>query len=156
MNNHIQIADPRTAPKLAHDAQAVTVIHLNQKIGSGKLTSTESGLAVHGSYQWPPDAPAEVRFSFVFTPLSENTCTVEVNWPGLLSRRIPEEKASYFMLLLMARPEYVISTSSGDNVTATFMGPMGHPEITTALQVNATISDASSSASLVFRFEKHA
>ncbi|HET7230823.1 MAG TPA: hypothetical protein VFJ16_12515 [Longimicrobium sp.] len=53
----------------------------------------------------------------------------------------------------MARPDFLITTPAGDHITAAFLGPMGHPEITTALQVSVGTANASASQSLLFRCE---
>ena len=148
----IHVADPTVTPELAHVVHAVGVIHGDRRIGSGELVQLPTGIKVTGSYEWPPDAPAVVRFEFDFTILSQNTCEVAVNWPGLVPP-IAKTRASYIMLLLMARPDFLITTPAGDHVTAAFLGPMGHPEITTALQVAVATANGAASQSLVFRYE---
>lgn len=152
MSTPLAVAEPGT--QLTQDSRPVDVVYADRTIGSGTMTTTESGIEVNAHYQWPPDAPAEVRASFVFDILTSDTCKVEVNWPGLLARPIPLQEAGYIMLLLMARPDFVISTQGGDHVGAVFIGPMGQPEISTGLQVSATLADGSSSASLVFRYQR--
>ena len=119
MSTPITIADPNATPSLAQDTRNVDVIFGDRQIGVGTMTTAASGIVVNAHYQWPPDAPAEVRATFVFDILSSNTCKVEVDWPGLLSQRIPLQDASYIMLLLMARPDFVIATPGGDRVTVT-------------------------------------
>ena len=153
MSTPITIADPNATTTLAQDTRNVDVVFGDRRIGAGTMTTAASGIVVEAHYQWPPDAPAEVRATFVFDILSSNTCKVEVDWPGLLARPIPLQDASYIMLLLMARPDFVIATPGGDRVTAVFVGPMGQPEIATGLQVSAALADGSSSASLLFRYQ---
>jgi hypothetical protein len=148
----IHVADPSATPRLSEAVQAVSVIHLSDRIGSGTLTITQDGFEVTGIYNWPPRSIAEVQFSFRFHVLSPNTCTVEVDWPGLLPEIGPTD-ASYLTLLLMGRPEYSISTPAGDHVNATFLGPFGQPEITTSLQVAAATGSGDASVSLLFRYE---
>jgi hypothetical protein len=148
----IQVADPNVVPTLPQAVQPVTVILGDQQIGTGEVVNTHTGIRVTGHYQWPPDAPAEVGFLFDFVIQSANTCEVAVSWPGLIPE-IPQTRAGYIMLLLMARPDFLITTPSGDHITAAFLGPFGHPEITTALQVSVAIASGAASQSLVFRYD---
>lgn len=149
----IQVANPDVTPALAASVQPVEVIHGTDSIGSGQIVTTPSRLDVSGHYQWPPDAPAEVGFTFSFEILSPNTCNVSVNWPGLLPKEIGPTKASYIMLLLMARPQFLITTPDGVHVNATYVGPFGHPEIVTALQVGVGGPEGDYSQALSFRYE---
>lgn len=148
----IHVADPNVTPELAQVVQPVSVIFGNQQIGAGQLVTTPSNINVTGHYQWPPDAPAEVEFSFDFHILSSNTCTVEVDWPGLVPT-IDKTPASYIMLLLMARPEFLITTPKGDKVNAAFLGPYGQPQITTDLQVAVASQSSAASVSLLFHYD---
>ena len=151
----IQVADPDVTPGLAEvAAQAVTVVHGTDSIGRGELATTESRIDVTGSYQWPPDAPAEVQFLFSFQILSSSTCNVTVDWPGLLPKEIGPVQAGYIMLLLEARPQFNIFLPDGGNVTATFVGPFGQPEIVTAFQVAVGGPNGEYSQALSFRYDR--
>jgi len=149
----IQVANPDVTPQLSDVTQPVAVIHGSDTIGSGTVVTTASRLDVTGHYQWPVDAPAEVQFQFSFEILSSNTCNVTVNWPGLLPGEVGPTKASYIMLLLMARPQFLITTPDGVHINATYVGPFGHPEIVTALQVGVGGPAGDYSQMLSFRYE---
>ena len=137
-------------------AAADTPVHVlfgDRHIGDGVAEVTPSQIRVTGHYEWPPDAPAVVRFAFSFRILGEDTGELAVDWPGL-SRPIPPTLASYFMALLLGRPDFMITTRDGDHATIAFVGPMGHPEITTGMQVTVTDAGATAGASLLFRFDR--
>jgi hypothetical protein len=153
MSTPIQVADPNVTPQLPSVDHPVTVLFLSDRIGSGNLVTTGTDIGVTGHYQWPPDAPAEVRFSFNFRILSPNTCDVAVNWPGLLRQPIGPTKASYITLLLMARPQFLITTPDGAHISVTYLGPFGQPEIVTGLQVAVANANADHSVSLVFQID---
>jgi len=149
-----QVADPNVTPTLtAAETQPVTVIHGTDSIGSGELAVTASRIDVTGHYQWPPDAPAEVQFVFSFEILTSSTCNVQVDWPGLLPTVIGPVQAGYIMLLLEARPQFLIFLPDGGNVSATFVGPFGQPEIVTALQVGVGGPEGKYSEMLNFHYE---
>ncbi|MFL5382058.1 MAG: hypothetical protein ACJ8GN_06050 [Longimicrobiaceae bacterium] len=149
-----QVADPNVTPTLAADSQPVTVIRGTDAIGHGALVVAAGGIDVTGSYQWPPDAPAEVRFAFSFEILSSSTCNVHVDWPGLLPTVIGPVQAGYIMLLLEARPQFLIFLPDGGNVGATFVGPFGQPEIVTALQVGVGGPEGKYSQMLNFQYDQ--
>ncbi|HET7460412.1 MAG TPA: hypothetical protein VFJ82_04155 [Longimicrobium sp.] len=148
----VHIADPTVAPKLEQMVQPVTVVHGDTAIGRGELVTTPVSINVRGSYQWPPDAPAEIPFTFDFVIHTQNTCDVAVDWPGLVPE-IPKTLSSYFMVLVLARPGFLITTPAGDHVNATFMGPPHQPEITNALSVAVTTANGAASRSLVFQYD---
>jgi hypothetical protein len=149
-----QVADPNVTPKLAQaDAQAVTVVHGTDPIGQGELVMTETRIDITGSYQWPPDAPAEVRFVFTFQILSSSTCNVNADWPGLLPKEIGPVEAGFIMLLLEARPQFLVFLPDGGNMTITYVGPFGQPEIVTALQVAVGGPNGEYSQMLSFRYD---
>jgi hypothetical protein len=149
-----QVADSNVTPKLAQaDAQAVTVVHGTDSIGRGELVMTETRIDVTGSYQWPPNAPAEVRFVFTFQILSSSTCNVHADWPGLLPNEIGPVEAGYIMLLLEARPQFLVFLPDGGNLTITYVGPFGQPQIVTALQVAVGGPNGEYSQMLSFRYD---
>lgn len=136
----------------ADAAQQVTVIHLDKPIGTGKAISLKDGIEITGTYTWPPDAPAEIPFAFAMVLLSPKTCAIKVTWPGLLPKSIGSDQATYFMILLAGRPQFIINTPQGDGVNVAYMGPFEDPSVTTGIQVTAVDSGMSSSASLIFKF----
>jgi len=148
----IQVANPDVTPQLAQATQPVTVIHGSDTIGSGQIATLATRLDVTGHYQWPVDAPAEVQFLFSFEILSSNTCNVTVNWPGLLPKVIGPTQATYIMLLLEARPQFIIFTPGGVNIGVTYVGPFGQPEIVTALQVGVGGPNGDYSQALSFQY----
>lgn len=149
-----EIPDRTVTPKLAAaDAQPVIVVHGSDSIGRGELVMTDTRIDITGSYTWPPDAPAEVRFVFTFQILSSSTCNVHVDWPGLLPKEIGPVEAGYIMLLLEARPQFLVFLPDGGNLTITYVGPFGHPEIVTALQVAVGGPNGEYSQVLNFRYE---
>ena len=148
----IRVADPGATPELARQVTAADVVLGDRIIGTGQVATSATSIQVTGSYEWPPDAPAVVRFSFDFTIVTANSCEVAVEWPGLIPA-IPRTRASYIMLLLMGRADFLITTPAGDHVTAAFMGPFGQPEITTALQVAVATANGAASQSLIFRYK---
>ncbi|HEU0055154.1 MAG TPA: hypothetical protein VFQ39_18335 [Longimicrobium sp.] len=151
MSAPTEVAD--AAPKLGVVEKPVSVIFLSDRIGGGDLVTTDASIRVAGHYQWPPDAPAEVRFSFDFQILTSDLCDVAVDWPGLLRGPIGPTKASYIMLLVMARPQFFITTPDGAHITVTYVGPFGQPEIVTGIQVAVASASADHSVSLLFRIE---
>ena len=139
--------------RLSVITQPVTVVHGTDSIGRGDLVMTETRIDVTGSYQWPPDAPAEVRFLFGFEILTDSTCNLTMDWPGLLPAPIPQTECGYTELLLEARPQFLIFVPDGSLVTATFLGPFGFPGIVTAFTVGITGPEGKYSQGLNFRYE---
>lgn len=136
----------------ADSTQKVSVWFGGKSIGAGTAAFTADAVNLEGSYQWPPEAPAEVRFAFDLKILTEDVCSVAVNWPGLLPEAIHDPAASYFSLLILARVELLITTHAGDSINFVYTGPPADPEITTGFQISVLEPGATSPAALAFRF----
>lgn len=136
------------------ETQALTIKFLDKNIGSGTQTTATSTLAITGSYNWPPDSIAEVAMSFYLELTSDNTCVVEVDWPGLLPEKIEKQPASYWMWLLLARPVFNITTAGGDLIVVKFTGPPQQPEIITGLQVSVSLNGAQHATALTFVYDQ--
>jgi hypothetical protein len=130
--------------------QPVTIKLMEKVIGSGVQNADESTIAVNGSYNWPPDSIAEVEMSFFLNTHANNVCTVEVNWPGLISAPIPRQEASYWVWLVLARPVVNVQTSSGDLIVFSYTGPPGDPEKITGFQISVMESGAQHATALTF------
>lgn len=136
----------------AESTLPVAVVHLDQTIGSGEVQATATNISVTGSYEWPPDAPAEIPFSFQIQLTGESTCAVAVDWPELLPAEISAPDAVYLAILVLGRTGLLITTPKGDTVSFFYTGPMGKPGITTGFQVSVTEKDPAGSAVLTFRY----
>lgn len=112
----------------AVESQNVEQIYLDQKIGSGTVTSSASQMSIHTDFNWPPDAIALVAGLFDLTILSSSTCSVKASYPGLLRDPIDSPDATYFVLLLLARPQFNITASNGTKLTFASTGPWDQPE----------------------------
>jgi hypothetical protein len=143
-----QIADETVGTQLDSQKQAVKVMLHGEAIGKGTLVVDEGAIAVDGIYQLP--RAADARFNFTFKPTGFRKCAFAVDWPGLLPKPIRDDDAGYMMLLVRARPRYVIFGSDGSGANATYEGPFHEPEITTALQVSAGYGDTSAALTFVF------
>lgn len=131
----------------------VTIKYLDKSIGSGTAVAAPETMAVKGHYQWPLDAPAEIMMSFFLKLVTENTCDVEVDWPGLLPSPIKAQGASYWMWLLMARPVINVQTQEGDLIVFSYTGPPNNPEQVTGFQISVSLNGAQHSTSLTFVYQ---
>lgn len=117
------------------DQQNVRMIYLGQDIGGGTITGASDQIDIEVEFEWPPDAIAIVQGTFHFKILSDNTCAVEASFPGLLQKDIQDRDASYFVLLIGARPQFNITTHQGDKLVFVSTGPFGDPEKVTGYQL---------------------
>jgi len=140
--------------EFASQTKAVDVFFLDRRIGGGQSVSTPQGVAVQGSYQWPPDAPAEVRFSFDVKLLTDTVCGVEVSWPGLLAKPIADPAALYIAILVLGRAALAITTHNGDHISFAYSGPPSQPELVTGFQVSVMEASPGNSAALTFRYQR--
>ena len=139
--------------QFASVTQKVDVIHNSVSIGSGTAEMEGERLAITGSYEWPPDAPAEVAFSFHLELRQDRTCSIEVDWPGLLPNRIADDQASYFILLILARPQInVFNQDQTFHATVFFQGPPNQPPVVNAISIGVQESSPPASPSLLFRY----
>lgn len=130
----------------------VSVENHGRVIGRGVATSSINTHSVEGSYQWPPDAPAEVPFVFRLRLLQAPHCEVEVSWPGLLVERIEDVDATYVETLISGRPGILITTRQGDTITFVYTGPSIEPSQATGFQVSVHEPDPPSAAVLTYTY----
>ena len=116
-------------------AQSVEMIYLDQKIGNGRAEILPSNFTIEGSFEWPPDAIAIVQGLFHLRLTSDKTCSVEASYPGLLHHAISAREASYFTILIGARPQFNVTTPDGDFLVFGTTGPFGDPERVTGYQL---------------------
>lgn len=135
------------------DTNEVTIKYLDKSIGSGTAIGASETTTVKGHYQWPLDAPAEVMMSFFLKLVTENTCDVEVDWPGLLPAPIKAQGASYWVWLLLARPVINVQTKDGDLIVFSYTGPPNDPEKVTGFQISVSLNNAQHSTALTFVYQ---
>ena len=116
-------------------SQPVVMIYLEQKIGSGEITIAGPGVTIDTPFEWPPEAIAVAQGVFHLELTSDKTCSVKASYPGLLAKPIDTPVASYFTILIGARPQYNITTPSGDLLVFGSTGPFGDPEKVTGYQL---------------------
>ena len=134
--------------KFAEIKRKAQVSVLDHPIGTATVLGTSKGIAVKGHYEWPPDAPAEVGFSFAVDLVTQNTCKLDVDWPGLLASPIHDPAATFISILVLGRPGLLI-TAGKNNVSFFYTGPFGSP-VVTGCQISVT--EPNSSAVMVLRF----
>lgn len=132
----IQVADATAGTGFSASTNPVVVRMNGLTIGHGTVETTDDGVSITGQYQWPVNQPP-VSFSYRFRVKEYPKCSLEADWPNLLPARIHEPDSTYIMLLVAARPRYIISSPGGAGSSLTYVGPFGQPGIITALQVSA-------------------
>jgi hypothetical protein len=115
-------------------SEAVRMIYLGHDIGGGKVVGGADTIDVDVSFNWPPEAIAEVGGHFHLKILSDETCAVAASFPGLVDP-LKDGDASYYVLLIGARPQFYITTHAGDRLFWSSTGPFSQPEIVTGYEL---------------------
>ncbi len=148
MNNEVDLLPP---PPIS--GQEVRMFYQDQAIGGGIINAVGRQVTIETTYEWPPDAPAEIEGLFFFAIRNEDTCAVRASYPGLLHEPIEDNEARYTVLLIGARPQIQITTRSGARLSAYASGPFGDPERVTGYSLSI-VEPEQHPLNLVFRFAR--
>ncbi len=148
MNNEVELLPP---PPIS--GQEVRMVYLDQTIGGGIINSGGRQVTIETTYEWPPDAPAEIDGLFFVGFHNQETCNVRASYPGLLREPIEDNEARYTTLLSGARPQILITTRSGARLSVWASGPFGDPEKVTGYSLGI-VEPEQHPLNLVFRFAR--
>lgn len=133
----------------------VQVVRYGIPIGQARLAGKAGELNIAGSYEWPPDAPAEAPFAFDLTLLQDARCRIGLDWPGLLPQPIQDELAPY---QIVVGPVYewklIVTTRQDDLVVVSYLTDPVDPNKVEGMHIEVVQANAEAASNLSFVFDK--